>query len=259
MLKISKIIFYDEPSVPEIDLDGTSRFIEKTLKIPSEKRGSIISRCDEKTVRDIAASRIQDLRTPFQRHEPTTEEIEFERKNIEDTAYTQNITYYDGFELQGALGRLVPKDELTDDVFHMVFTNKLTCTYDCNDYRYHGRALIGSNPSIISTTGIIEAPAKPREYYMSLIAYSKLGINVEALKEKFRGTFLEYHDPRLAKIVQGYILQAVFYYETHEAFCDKVDCMLHNAHWQKDLLHSQIEVGNLCQRHQKVLDDLTMA
>lgn len=258
MLKISKIIFYDEPSVAEIDLVGAAKFTERVLKIRSEKRRSILSQCDKRAVYDIAASRIQKLNTPFQRHRPSPEEIEFERKNVEDTANTQNITYYDGFELQNALGRLVPKDELSDNVFHVIFTNKLTCTYDCADHRYHGRALIGSNPSIISTTGIVEAPAKPREYYMSLIAHSKLGINIEALKEKFRGTFLEYHDPRLAKIVQGYILQAVFYYETGEAFCDRIDCMLHNAHWQKDLLHSQLEIGKLCQRHQKILDSLTM-
>ena len=55
-------------------------------------------------------------------------------------------------------------------IFILFFTNKLICTYDYNDYRYHGRAIICANPSIISTTGIIEAPAKPKEYYIELIS-----------------------------------------------------------------------------------------
>ena len=249
-------MLYDEPSVPEIGIDKLSDFIRDTFKVPTVKKDSIFYSCSD-IIHDIAASRIRELNSPFCRHEPTAEEIEFERGNTADTAINSNITCYDGFELQNALGRIIPNEHLTDDTFHIIFTNKLTCTYDHGDHRYHGRALIGSNPSIISTTGIIEAPAKPREYYMQLITHSRLGINVESLQDKFRGTFLEYHDPRLAQIVCGYVLQAVFYYETQEAFCESVDCRLYNAHWQKDLLHSQIEVGSLCERHQEILDNLT--
>ena len=50
------------------------------------------------------------------------------------------------------------------------------CTYDATDSRYHGRAVICSNPAIISTTGMIEAPARPREYYF------------EAMKCKMQGS-----------------------------------------------------------------------
>ena len=210
--------------------------------------------CKSETPRHIASSRIFKLSVPYEKHMPTSEEVEFEKRNIVDTSANQNITYYDGFELQNVFGGIIPKEELQDDTFHVIFTNKLTCTYDYNDYRYHGRALIGTNPSIISTTGMIEAPAKPREYYVELITKSRQGVNVNALKKKYKGTFLEYHDPRLPKIVEGYFLQALFYYETLEPFCGDKDCRLYNAHWQKDLLHSQLEVGKLCVRHQKVLD-----
>ena len=257
-MKISRVVLYDEPSVPEIDLDGASEFIQKTFNVSAERRGPALSMCDAGAAYDVAASRIRDLSVPFRRHEPSQEEVGFEMENVADTASTQNITYYDGFELQSALGSVIPEHELSQDTFHVIFTNKLTCTYDHTDCRYHGRALIGSNPSIISTTGIIEAPAKPREYYMELIANSRIGINVGALKEKFRGTFLEYHDPRIGEIVCGYIMQAVFYYETQEAFCGSSDCRLYNAHWQKDLLHSQLDSGRLCERHRGILEGLTM-
>lgn len=243
-MKISKIILYDEPTVPEIDIDGAAEFIKETFGIPVEKRESLFI---GNSIYHIASSRISELRTPFERHEPTLDELNFERENK-----TSNIVYYDGFELQNVSSRLIPKKELTLDVFHIIFTDKLTCTFDD---RYHGRAVICSNPSIISTTGIIEAPAKPREYYVKLMTYFKLGINVDKLKEEFRGEFLEYHDSRLAKIIRGYILQTIFYYETQEPFCDVKDCLLYNAHWQKDLLHSQLEIGMLCKKHQDILDN----
>ena len=255
-MKISKIIFYDEPSVPEINLNNLIEFTYKTIGILPEKRESILNFCKDETPNEIASSRIFKLSIPYRKHIPTREEIDFEKKNIIDTSANQNITYYDGFELQNILGKIIPKEEQREDIFHIIFTNKLTCTYDYSDYRYHGRALIATNPSIISTTGIIEAPAKPREYYMELITKSKIGVNIETLKEKYKGSFLEYHDSRLTKVVEGYLLQAFFYYETLEPFCNNKNCRLFNAHWQKDLLHSQLDIGKLCEKHQKILNKL---
>lgn len=257
-MKTSRIIFYDEPSVPEIDLDNLIKFTHKTIGILPEKRKSILTYADNDIVQEIAACRISKLSVPFKKHNPTIEEIEFEKKNVIDTSVNQNITYYDGFELQNVLGKIIPIEELDENIFHVIFTNKLTCTYDYSDYRYHGRALIGTNPAMISTTGIIEAPAKPREYYMELITKSRQGVNIDTLKEKYKGTFLEYHDSRLAIMAEGYFLQALFYYETQSPFCENNDCRLFNAHWQKDLLHSQIESGKLCQKHQEILEKLTM-
>jgi len=154
------------------------------------------------------------------------------------------------------LTELIPEEERKLESFHIFFTNKLTCTYDYNDYRYHGRALIGANPSIISTTGIIEAPAKPREYYLELISNYAQGINVESIKQKYKGTYLEYNDTRLSQIIEGYLLQAIFYFETGDAFCDKTECRLFNAHWQKDLMYSQLENRKLCEKHLLVLNKL---
>ncbi|MEJ2261408.1 MAG: hypothetical protein P8X83_07110 [Nitrosopumilaceae archaeon] len=169
------------------------------------------------------------------KHVPTNEEITFEKSNIENTSITENIIMYDGFQLQ------------------KVFAD---FTYDYNDYRYHGRALIGANPSIISTTGIIEAPAKPKGYYYELMTNFTRGVNVDFVKEKFKGSYLEYHDSRLSKIIEGYLLQSIFYYETGEPFCDNKDCKLLNAHWQKDLIYSQLESGKLCEKHLLVLEKM---
>jgi hypothetical protein len=255
-LKISKIILYDEPSVPEIQLNYLVKFLQETFPVEVEIRENILKSSSKETAFKIAQCKIFKLATDFEIHNPTNEEVEFEELNFQDTANTENIIMYDGFQIQKVLSDLIPVTEQTDKIFHVFFTNKLTCTYDYNDYRYHGRALIGSNPSIISTTGIIEAPAKPKQYYMDLMTNFTQGVNVETIKQKYKGAYLEYNDSRLSKITEGYLLQAIFYYETGESFCENLDCRLFNAHWQKDLLHSQLEVGKLCKNHQTILNNI---
>jgi len=255
-LKISKIFLYDEPAVSQIQLSRLASFLKETFQVQVETRDSILKSSKDGTATKIASSRIFNLRKPYEKHIPNVDEILFEEENFRDSAKTENIVMYDGFEIQKILTELIPNNERESDFFHIFFTNKLTCTYDYNDYRYHGRALIGANPSIISTTGIIEAPAKPREYYLDLMANYTQGINVESIKEKYKGTYLEYNDARLSKIIEGYLLQAIFYFETQEAFCDKIECRLFNAHWQKDLIYSQIENGKLCKIHQQTLKRL---
>jgi len=256
-LKISKIILYDEPSVPEIQLNDKVKFLQETFPVKVEKRESILKFASKDMASKIAECKIFNLSKDFEEHAPTAEEVLFEESNIYDTSNTENIVMYDGFRLQKVLANIISDAEDMDEIFHVFFTNKLTCTYDNNDCRYHGRALIGANPSIISTTGIIEAPAKPREYYYDLMTNFTQGVNVETIKQKYKGTYLEYKDPRLSQVIEGYLLQAIVYYETGEPFCDNSDCRLFNAHWQKDLLRSQLTDGKLCEKHQRVLKDIT--
>jgi len=257
-MKIKTIFLYDEPSIPQIKTQKLLKFLKELFPIRIEIRKNILQYSKPNTPQKIASTRIFNPQRPFQKHAPTREEITFEEQNVEDTTKTENIIMYDGFELQNVLTELIPNDELNTSYFHVFFTNKLTCTYDYNDYRYHGRALIGANPTIISTTGIIEAPAKPKEYYLDLISNYQHGLNVNSIKEKYKGRYLEYNDPRMSKVIEGYLLQAIFYYETGEEFCSDKNCRLFNSHWQKDLLQSQIEISNLCEKHQKKLRELTI-
>lgn len=256
MLKFKKIILYDEPSVKEIQINNLAKFLKETFDVSVEVRGSILEKGDQFLAREIASCRIFNPRRPFEKHSPTLDEINFEIDNFSDTSKTENIIMYDGFEFQKIISNLLNKEESNSDILHIAFTNKLMCTFDDSDYRYHGRAIIGANPSIISTTGVIEAPAKPREYYFELISNISIGLNVDSLKKKYSGTFLEYHDERLSKIMEGYLLQAIFYYLTGDPFCQDKNCRLYNAHWQKDLLHSQLDVGKLCEKHQKIMNNL---
>jgi hypothetical protein len=255
-VRFSKIYIYDEPSVPELQLDSLVDFLKDTFDVPVEKRPNIFSKKGIDIAHAIACSRVFNTKQEFQRHEPTEEEVQFELDTFQDSSKSENIILYDGFEFQKIIRELIPNEE--SENFHIIITNKLTCTFDYADYRYHGRALIGANPSTISTTGIIEAPAKPREYYMELMTSMGIGLNVDVIQKKYRGQYLEYHDSRLAKIIEGYALQAILYYITGEPFCEFLDCRANNAHWQRDLLYSQIEFGKLCAKHQKTVVDFKL-
>ena len=257
-MKISRIFIYDEPSVPEIDINNLAKFLQETLGVSVEVRKNFFEhfKSDRNTALELASLRIFNPYSSFERHTPTQDEINFEEESFTDSSVSNNITLYDGFELQDFIKKIIPQEESSSDTFHLVFTTRLTCTYDYEDYRYHGRAVICSNPSIISTTGIIEAPAKPREYYLSMYQSMSQGLNLDSLKEQFKGKFLEYHDKNLAKVVKGYALQAIFYHMTSEPFCDSKECILNNAHWQEDLIHAQVELGKLCKTHQKILESV---
>ena len=252
-MNISKVFLYDEPRIPQIKITELAEFIKNQIGIDAEVRQSFFKhfKRKEKDSYELASCRIFNPYVPFKKHKPTIEEIEFEEQDN-----VSNIVLYDGFELQSVFRDTIPDSELTQDKFHLIFTTRLSCSYDYEDFRYHGRAIICSNPSIISTTGIIEAPAKPRDYYIQMQIKMSQGLNLDSLKDEFGGRFLEYNDERLNLVVRGYVLQAMFYYLTGTPFCESKECVLYNAHWQEDLLHTQIETGKLCEKHRHVLDNL---
>ena len=199
-MKISKIILYNEPSVLEIDIKKLKKFIENIFQIKIEIRNNIFENINEKTCENIASSRIFNLKKTFQKHIPSIEEISIELEN-KDMSNKEEMILYDGIELSNIITELIPNEEKNQDILNIIFTNKLTCTFDENDFRYHARALVGSNPIIISTTGTIEAPAKPKQYYLDLMTnFSKEEIG--EIKKKYKGQFLEYCDSRMPDIIE---------------------------------------------------------
>ena len=250
-MKISKIILYDEPSVPEINIKKAKKFLLETFEIEIHIRKNFFQNLNQKVYEKIASTRIFNLKKSFEKHTPSIEEILIELEN-KDMSNKQEMILYDGVELNKIVKEIIPTAENTLNTLHIIFTNKLTCTFDENDFRYHARAWVGSNPVLISTTGIVEAPAKPKQFYMDLMTnFSEE--TVEQIKKKYKGEFLEYKDVKLPQVIEGYMLQAIFYCETGDAFCDNKQCRLFNAHWQKDLFISQIENKKMCEKHEKIL------
>lgn len=256
-MKLSRVVLYDEPQVPEVKIGGLAAFAEEALHARTEVRDSIFAGAPEHVMREVASLRVRDpgeaprkpaCRAMYAKLAGT------ERSGADEGS--EELALYDGFGLQRLLSELIPSKDLSLDVLTVVLTDRLTCTYDETDRRYHGRALICPSPAIISTTGAVEAPAKPRSYYIEMAQSTGREAEIEAVRRRYSGEYLERRDGRLTEVLRGYLLQAAFLQIAGEAFCENMGCRLHNAHWQRDLLHSQIESGRLCPRHEAVLHTL---
>jgi hypothetical protein len=176
-------------------------------------------------------------------------EVAYEKRKLLGKSKTKGIIY-NGFLFQSICADLIPEGEHTLKFCHIVFTNQLVATFDMSDKRYHLRVGIYGFPNVISTSGLIEALAKPREYYLKI----QLGINPLVVKEEFKGDILDKKDNRIPEILKGYCLQAIFYHIEGEAFCDDKNCRLYNAHWHREAIQAQINSDyELCEKHSKIV------
>lgn len=180
---------------------------------------------------------------------PFQQEIEFEREKIYNCKCGKGIIY-SGIELVKYLRNIeeIKKLKFTDrPVF---ITLDYIATFDKNDRRWHLRYALFSFPVIISLKGILEAPAKPKEYYF----YIAQGFLPEMIPADLKEKFLTENDRRLPRVLAGILLQAYAYYILKNPFCENKFCSLYNAHWQEELLNSQKdEPFILCEKHKKLL------
>ena len=194
----------------------------------------------------IEQAKIADIKQPFE-NQPNQEQ---------DGKMMMTIPLYDGFVMQKMFAEMIPTAEISLAHIHIIFTTILTCTFSEDDWRYHGRAVICGTPSIVSTTGIVEALAKPREFYLAQLLGGMAEDN-DTLKKKFAGRFIDYHDEdKITAASINYALQAIFFFITSgEPFCNNKDCRLFNAHWQEDLIHT-IKKRTLCSYHRNLANKL---
>ncbi|MEK6715353.1 MAG: DUF6775 family putative metallopeptidase [Candidatus Omnitrophota bacterium] len=148
------------------------------------------------------------------------------------------------------------------DAYAIIITVRLFGTFDNIDRRMHLRSAFFSYPSVISLSGVVEAPAKPREYYLAKESLAGSGfweLEEAQLKQKLKGRFIDYEDKRLIEVVKGLAAQAMFFYLTGEPFCRAKKCRLYNAHWQEELIYSQVKNRKFCARHSKMVGKLLLA
>lgn len=148
----------------------------------------------------------------------------------------------------------------TQGAYAIIVTKRLFSTGDGIGTQMHLRSAVFSYPSVISLSGIVEAPAKPREYYLAKQSLSGSGIwelEEARLKQKLKGRFIDHNDKRLLEVVKGLTAQAMFFYLSGEPFCKSKSCRLYNAHWQEDLIYSQLKYGKFCLRHNRLLSKMT--
>jgi hypothetical protein len=252
----------------KIDWDALEKYVETKLnhKPKIELRENFISYHiqGEEDMNSIAEklvrTKVFDVSDPKKFYHPFPVEIKHEKDLILGQKKEVFGMLYDGFRLQKLFRELLPNTELSFKHLNIMFTGRSIGTWDKGDGRYHARTSVYGFPSIISTSGIVEAPAKPREFYILRKALIASGMTrelvEEELKDKFKGRFIDYNDERLIEIIKGYAMQAYFYHTTFEPFCEDKNCRLYNAHWQEDMIHAQLEGKDFCDRHEEILEGI---
>jgi hypothetical protein len=251
-LSIEEVVRYLKEWMKGRAVDFRGNFFQYHLKpLPKEKRELRVHRL----AKELAALRIRKAaRKGMGDQGPMEAEVAYERRRIEQGDFKSFGIPYEGFRLLRVFSSLISEGELNLEHSHIIFTNQLLGTWDEDDCRYHARASVYGFPSVISTTGVVEAPAKPREFYLK----RQLGTPMEILKSEFRGKFIDHGDPRLTEVIKGYVMQVLFFHKTGNPFCDDPDCRLYNAHWQEELIRAQLEGKyEFCMDHRRFLKRLS--
>ncbi|MEW6557731.1 MAG: DUF6775 family putative metallopeptidase [Elusimicrobiota bacterium] len=259
----SFIYLYDSGKTESLNLNEISQYLKNIFKKSKIQIRDDIITCylsnfffkeREKVIDNLANQmtkiKVREIEIKNTVFEPLQGEIEYEKKRLSESGNKSFGILYDGFELMTILSKLIAKEESDFSYCHIVFTNQLFSTWDEGDLRYHARVSVYGFPSVISTTGIVEAPAKPREFYLK----KQLWIDIYTLKEEFRGRFIDYDDLRMTEVMKGYVLQAIFYHITGNPFCKDKNCRLYNAHWQEEVIQAQLNKNSeYCKKHQKII------
>ena len=249
-LKLEEIAKYLRQTLGNTEIRLREDFVSLYLqRVSPDDREQYASTFAEK----FAKSRIRQIENKNQEIKPFPMEVDYEKRNL---FYKFFGVLYNGFKLRILFSEMIPESESAFDFCHIIFTNQLFGTWDENDCRWHARVAIYGLPSIISTSGIVEAPAKPREFYLK----RQMGISSETLKNEFSGRFIDYDDSRLTEVMKGYVMQAIFYQLTGDPFCNDKNCRLYNAHWQEEVIQAQLDSNNeFCQKHQKIIGQIIRA
>lgn len=271
MLYCKYINFYNESSWPEIDIDKIIASLKKLLPnniIEKEKESWLYLIDKEKSLSFYNQAIIPDVKQPLYIYDLNYNCYNYKDNNEKRVNAPSkknefiDCLLYDGFVIQKLLENLIQKNEqpqrqeLTLTKLEILILDELLCTFDETDWRYHARSLICGNPTLISTSGIVEGIAKPRDYYYKLYFFRQKGIDiVNELEREYSRQFINFNDPRINDIIVGLVLQSLFYFiNSGDPFCEDKNCRLFNAHFQDDIIRINIEDKKICQRHNILLN-----
>ena len=250
------VSIYGFPSPPEIDLEQIAAFVRGLVgdAVRVEPPISIRPERLAEVANAFARARVFNPMKPVEPRNPLPMEIEYEKCRLLEPSDLRRGIFYDGFAVCEIAASLLPSPARRRSELHIVFTDQLLGTFDPDDHRYHARTAVFSVPVIISSAGLVQAPARPREYYLMKHALRLAGKGEgaeAALTAQSGGRWLEPGDPRITDVAKGYAAQAVAYQLWGHPFCDNPSCRLFNAHRQDEMLRAQVGgVGmGFCEKH----------
>jgi len=260
----ARILLYDERTAATLDAGAVAAWLRETLGAEPEVRPEYVGYClgaageEERQglARALAAIKVRDFARAEAFAEPIAGEVRFEERRLANANRGPHGIVYEGLRFQALMRGFLRRGEARLDRVQVIFTNRLLATWNRDDLRYHLRTVIAGAPGIVSTTGLVEAPAKPKEFYQAQQQLGRLAqddATYQALKQRLGGRFLDHDDPRLTEVAKGYLMQVVIYALTGEAFCDDPHCRLYDAHWQEDMLRAQLGQLEFCSRHRRII------
>lgn len=240
MVHVKILLFEGESDA--VDAEEVANQLEG-LGFDAKTRPSLVRELDPE---EIASCKVRHPFSPWEDFEPLLGEVRYEERMRDDPDRIGGILY----DAERLADRMEPLVEGGTGRLNAVLTDRLVGTFGGD--RYHARTVYASSPSLVSSAGLVEGPARPREFYEERTTALGDSVPSEIAKEEVEGDFLEHGDPRLTEVAEGMVLQAAFYRATGEAFCDDEGCCLYNAHTQEELLEAQLD-GELCGRHERLL------
>ena len=253
----SVIELYEEGDLGSLDITKIGEYLEEKAHIPFRIRGNIYKKFPEnkieKGAKEFAGIKVRDPGKRVVSGVPLQAEVDYEERRIGDPNWRVSGILYEGILYQKIISDLIIKGKPVFKRCIILFTNQLFGTWDRDDRRYHARVSLYSFPSLISITGLVEAPAKPKEFYLK----KQMGTPVEWLKEEYQGRFLDHGDLRITEVLKGYAIQALFFHLFGDPFCEDPDCRLFNSHWQEEVLHAQLDGKyEFCPKHEAMLKEV---
>jgi hypothetical protein len=257
-LHIPSIInLFEEGDLSGLNIKKLGQYLQEKTHIPFHLRGNLYKRLPEKRITELAKQfariRVKEPGKQFVLGKPLQVEIDYEKRRIRDPHWKIFGIFYEGVFYQRIISNLIYKDKLDLDHCSILITTQLFGTWDQDNRRSHARVSLYGFPSLISITGLVEAPAKPPKFYFK----KQIGIPLERLKEEYRGRFIDHGDQRMTEVLKGYLMQALFFHLVGNPFCEDRDCRLFNSHWQEEVLHAQMDGKyEFCPKHEAILKEL---
>ena len=254
---VDRVRLYDAPTTA-VDVEAVADWLRERLTAawPTEpptvsvEERFLATHATEDLPERFAEARV---RSPYDRDTGNTMLgiVRYEERAMADPAREGGVLY-DGLAIQRALNDALPADDASLDTAHVVLLDRVLGTWGDHDGRWHKRVSILGQPALVSVPGLYEAPAKPEEYYKEKQRHALVSGDTpprEVLENQVEGEFLIEDDPRTTDAIAGYVLGAVHFLATGEAFCAEEGCRLFNAHYQEELIDAQLRPPAFCSDH----------
>ncbi|MDY6779721.1 MAG: DUF6775 family putative metallopeptidase [Halobacteria archaeon] len=249
---LERVLLYRAPTTVA-DTDEIAEWLDERISAEVEVRDRFLDiYADDELAEEFARERVL---SPYDEETGNTMlgVVRYEERTLEDPERGGGVLY-DGAGVQRSLFERLPEGDGRPDAetLHVALVDRALATWGDHDGRWHKRVNVLGQPALVSVPGLYEAPAKPEEYYKQKQKHALVSGDApprEVLENEVEGEFLVEDDPRTTEALKGYVLQAVEYRETGEAFCDDEGCRLYNAHRQPGVIRAQLEEPEFCDEH----------